>query len=76
MAPKKKININARIAARLKEERLRQVMSLDTLSKKVKISLQMAYRYETGRVTFSVERLLDFANVLRMPVSYFLEDHP
>jgi len=74
MAPKKKNDVNVKIAARLKDERLQQGMSLDTLAKELKISLQMAYRYETGRVAFSVERLIDFAAVLRMPVSYFLED--
>jgi len=72
MAPKKKIDVNARIAERLKEKRLQRGMSLDTLAKRLKISLQMAYKYETGRVGFSIERLTDLATVLRVSVSYFL----
>ena len=59
------------IAGRLKARRLLLGMSLETLGSKVGVTFQQIQNYENGKNRISASRLLQLAEALEVPVSYF-----
>lgn len=64
------------IAARLRAAREAAKYTQRTLALELGISEAMITRYETGETRVPPERLFEFASILRVPTTYFLEELP
>ena len=68
------ITTKKEIGARLKSARLLKAMSQQHMADQVGLTFQQIQKYENGKNHISAARLLQFANILSMPVLYFYGD--
>jgi transcriptional regulator with XRE-family HTH domain len=61
------------IGARLRREREAQNRTLEDVSKKCGISIQMLHHYENARGTLSVRALVLIARALQRPTRFFID---
>ena len=69
-------NIDVHVGGRLKLRRKLEGLSLEKLAEAVGVTYQQVQKYERGKNRMSACRLLQFASVLRVPVSFFFDDMP
>ena len=66
--------IDVHVGKRIRARRLFQGMTQDTLAKALKLTFQQVQKYEVGSNRVSASRLLEIAEIFRVPISYFFED--
>lgn len=64
------------VGKRLRQRRNDLNISQEALAKSSGITFQQVQKYERATNRISVSRLFEFANVLRVPVSYFFQGIP
>ena len=65
--------LNAEIGRRIRQRRRLLGPSQAAFGKRLGISFQQVQKYESGRDRVAVDRLFQVANVLEIPVAYFLD---
>lgn len=65
--------VNELIGYRLKQERVRQGLTLEEVGKRIGTSLQAVAHHEHGRTHITVVRLLLLAKALNKPIAFFIE---
>jgi transcriptional regulator with XRE-family HTH domain len=65
--------LNAEIGRRIRQRRRLLGLSQAAFGKRLGISFQQVQKYESGRDRVAVDRLFQVANVLEIPVAYFLD---
>ncbi len=61
------------VGKRLRDRRTRLGMSQETLAKSSGITFQQVQKYERATNRIAVSRIYEFANVLKVPVSFFFD---
>lgn len=65
--------VDEHVGKKLRDRRTRLGISQETLAKSSGITFQQVQKYERATNRIAVSRIYEFANVLRVPVSYFFE---
>jgi len=68
--------IDIAIGARIRERRVSLGMSQSKLAGAIDLTFQQVQKYERGANSLSVARLLQIAEALNSPVSFFLQESP
>src|ERR1044071_6759422 len=63
--------IDLQVARRIRTQRLRSGMTLQTLAQGIGVAFQQAHKYERGQSRISAGRLFHIAKVLGAPITYF-----
>lgn len=65
---------NKQVGRKVRELRLQRGYTQAQLGQLVNLTWQQVQRYESGRATFNVPRLISFAEALNVPVSELIKD--
>jgi transcriptional regulator with XRE-family HTH domain len=68
--------VDVHVGIRMRQRRALLGMSQTTLGGAVGLTFQQVQKYERGSNRISASRLVEFAKVLDVPVSYFFEELP
>ena len=63
--------IDLRVARRIRAQRLRSGMTLQSLAQGIGVAFQQAHKYERGQSRISAGRLFHIAKALGAPITYF-----
>jgi transcriptional regulator with XRE-family HTH domain len=69
-------NIQQRVGARIRAARILRGVTATEVGRHVGVSYQQIWKYEIGKSSISVGAITVIAQLLRMPISFFLEDIP
>lgn len=69
----KRSDIDKQLGKRLKDIRLLKKLNQETVGKYCNVTFQQIQKYENGRNGLSAFRLLQLANGLDVPISYFFD---
>ncbi len=67
--------VDVYVGSRLKARRIELGISLTKIGKMVGITFQQVQKYEKGLNRIGSSRLYEFAQILKVPVSYFFEEY-
>lgn len=65
--------VDVHVGHQLRQRRTLRAMSQTALGQSVRLTFQQIQKYENGSNRICASRLWQFANVLRVPVSYFFD---
>ena len=68
-------NFNKHLGSKLKLRRLALGLPHTKVAKAINVTFQQIQKYEKGTNGVSAEKLLDLANFLKVPVTYFYEGY-
>ena len=68
-------NFNLHIGKKLKFKRLQLGLTQTKVALSIQVSFQQIQKYEKGVNGVSSEKLLDLANYLKVPITYFYEGY-
>ena len=74
MKKKAKKKIPTETGIKIKSARLERGLTQMKLAEKIGISYQQLQKYENGSSDLSLNRLRQFAKVLNLPISYFIDE--
>ena len=66
--------VDLQVSKRLKQRQLLISLSQEKIAEKMDISFQQFGRYECGKARISAGRLLQIANILGVPITYFFDE--
>jgi transcriptional regulator with XRE-family HTH domain len=69
-------NIRRRVGARIRAARVQQGLTAAEVGECIGVSYGQIWKYEVGKSTPSVGTLTEFARVLNVPVTFFVEEIP
>lgn len=72
MTVKKTSDTDKRLGALIRAKRLQLGMSLEILAQAAGVTYQQMQKYEAGKNRITVARLIDIAEALNVPSSFFL----
>jgi transcriptional regulator with XRE-family HTH domain len=68
------INIHQRVGARIRAARILRGITATEVGRCIGVSYQQIWKYEIGKSSISVDAITAIAQLLRMPISFFLEE--
>ena len=69
-------NFNRHLGSKLKLRRLALGLTQTKVAKAINVTFQQIQKYEKGTNGISSLRIMQLANILKVPVVYFFEDYP
>ena len=69
-------NFNKHLGNKLKLRRLALGLTQTKVAKAINVTFQQIQKYEKGTNGVSSSRLMQLANFLKVPITYFYEDFP